>query len=308
MADISSESRGGGVVGKVVVLVLVALLVLAVPLILHFGQKRHNELGFDVERAFPESRTIVPGEAYANTAIALIEHELNGITGWRPNDFVLWGPRLWADNNSNRQLGIVQALRESTRVFKDHLTKVSSDEFDRNLVAADTAIRNDAEKFWFPSAESKLREGARHLRAYVDGLKTVPPASRPINLRNVELIRLYQAWTDLLGAAHATLFRPAIGFFTSDDDFYRAQGFAHVLHHLGLAIGREYRKELTSRPVVATLAAEANAALGKAAVMKPIVVLDGSPTSVFANHRRNLDAYINEARQKMYSIREELEK
>ena len=30
--------------------------------------------------------------------------------------------------------------------------------------------------------------------------------------------------------------------------------------------------------------------------------------SLFANHRRNLDAFINEARQKMYSIREELEK
>jgi hypothetical protein len=29
---------------------------------------------------------------------------------------------------------------------------------------------------------------------------------------------------------------------------------------------------------------------------------------VLANHRRNLDTYITEARQKMYSIREELEK
>jgi hypothetical protein len=37
-------------------------------------------------------------------------------------------------------------------------------------------------------------------------------------------------------------------------------------------------------------------------------VLNGSPDGVFANHRRNLDAYISEARQKMYSIREELER
>jgi hypothetical protein len=49
-------------------------------------------------------------------------------------------------------------------------------------------------------------------------------------------------------------------------------------------------------------------ALGKAAVIKPRIILDGSPGSLFGNHRRNLDVYIAEARQKMYSIREELEK
>ena len=41
--------------------------------------------------------------------------------------------------------------------------------------------------------------------------------------------------------------------------------------------------------------------------MKPLIVLDGSETGIFANHRHNLDAYISEARQKMYSIREELD-
>ena len=40
----------------------------------------------------------------------------------------------------------------------------------------------------------------------------------------------------------------------------------------------------------------------------PLVVMDGSPDGIFANHRKNLDAYISEARQKMYSIREELER
>jgi hypothetical protein len=42
--------------------------------------------------------------------------------------------------------------------------------------------------------------------------------------------------------------------------------------------------------------------------MKPLIVLNDSPIGIFANHRRNLDAYISEARQKMYSIREELER
>jgi hypothetical protein len=37
-------------------------------------------------------------------------------------------------------------------------------------------------------------------------------------------------------------------------------------------------------------------------------VLDGSADGLFANHRRNLDAYVVDARQLMYSVREELEK
>ena len=49
-------------------------------------------------------------------------------------------------------------------------------------------------------------------------------------------------------------------------------------------------------------------ALGKAAVLKPLIVFNGAPDGIFANHRRNLDTYVAEARQKMYSIREELQR
>jgi hypothetical protein len=300
--------RGSATRGGIAAIVIIVLLFIGGPLVLHFGQKRHDRLAWDVAAQFPPDQPIVGGEVFATTVIAIMEHELDGVTGWRPNDFVLWGPRLWADNNSNRQLGIIQALRESVRVFKDHLTKVSSNEFDPNLVAADTAFRNDAEKFWLPSAEGKFREGIRHLRAYVDGLKTTPPRSRPINQRNVELIRLFQAWSDLLGDAHANLYRQPESVWRTDDDFYHAQGFAHVMFHLVRAVAREYQHEFETKPVVRTLFDEVTAALGQAAVMKPLIVLDGAPDGLFANHRRNLDAYISEARQKMYSIREELEK
>jgi hypothetical protein len=129
-----------------------------------------------------------------------------------------------------------------------------------------------------------------------------------MNLRNAELIRLFQAWTDILGDAHASLFRDPESFLTSDDEFYHAQGVAHVMHHLMRATSHEYHKELTQRPILQTLFDEVTNALGAAAVLKPVVVLNGGPEGLFANHRRNLDAYITEARQKMYSIREELEK
>jgi hypothetical protein len=296
------------------VVIVAFALAAAVPVILHVSQRRHDVLRFSIADVYPREKAIVRGEVFASTLAALVEHELQGLAGWRPNDFVLWGPRLWADNNSNRQLGIIVAVRESTRVLKDHLTKVSSTEYDPNLVAADTAFRNDVTRLWLPSAESKLREGVRALRRYVDGLHADPPTSKPITGRNMELIRLFQAWGDLLGDAHASLFKErepdgsAVSMTRTDDYYYHAQGVAHALHHLSAAVAREYADDLVGRPALQALLDEAAGDLGHAAEAKPLVVLDGGAAGLLANHRRNLDAAIVDARQKIYSIREELEK
>jgi hypothetical protein len=80
------------------------------------------------------------------------------------------------------------------------------------------------------------------------------------------------------------------------------------MYHMMEALEREYAGQIKDDPVLKTLFDDSIDALGKAAVMKPLIVMDGSPDGLFANHRRNLDAYITEARQKMYSIREELER
>ncbi|HVB83123.1 MAG TPA: DUF2333 family protein [Candidatus Binataceae bacterium] len=281
---------------------------------LHFGQKSHDRLAYSVGQAFPADKPFVPGEIYATTLAAIMENELDRGFGWRPNDLFPWSMHVMADNNANRQLGIILAVRETTRVFKDHLTKVSSNEYDPNLVIADTDFRNDALKWILPSAESKYRDGVRHLHLYVAGLHTDPETSRELNQRNVELIRLIQTWGDMLGDAHANLYRTrkddgsAVHSWDVDDYFYHAQGYAAVMYYMMQAVKREYHQALTTKPVLAQLFDEAIDPLGKAAMMKPLVVLDGSPDGILANHRHNLDAYISEARQKLYSIREELER
>lgn len=289
-------------------------LLLAINLALHFGQKSHDRLPFDINKAFPPGKEFKPGEIYATTLAEIMEHELKDGFGWRPNDFYPWGPHVLADNNANRQLGIIMAVRETARVFKDHLTKISSNEYDNDLVVADTDFRNDASRFMLPAPEGKYRDGVAHLRAYVAGLHSTPPESSPLNQRNVELGRLLQAWGDLLGDAHANLYRTRkedgsrVRPWDVDDYFYHAQGYAHVLYYMAQAIKREYWSPLKTKPVLATLFDETIDPLGRAAMMKPLVVLDGSPDGLLANHRKNLDAYISEARQKLYSIREELER
>src|SRR5215469_7992879 len=283
-------------------------------LALHFGQIRHNNLGYDIDANFPPDKPIVPGEIYASTLAEIMDHELHTGFGWRPNDFFLWGPKIGPENNSDRQLGIIMAVRETTRILKDHLTKISSNQYDPNLVIADTDFRNDAEKWILPSAESKYDDGVKHLKMYVAGLHSTPPDSRELNTRAVELIRLIQTWTDLLGDAHANLYRSTkddgnpVHSWDCDHWFYHSQGYAHVMYHMMRALEREYAGQIKDDPVLKTLFDDSIDALGKAAVMKPLIVMNGSPDGLFANHRRNLDAYISEARQKMYSIREELQR
>jgi hypothetical protein len=292
-----------------IALAALALAVLAgAPLALHVSLRRHMRLPFDVDAAFPLERSLVGGEAFASTLAALVEHELDSPAGWRPNDLFLWGPGLGPDNNANRQLGIIRAARESARVFRDHLTKVSSTEYDPNLIDADTRLRNDERKFWFPAAETRFREGVAALRRYVAGLAATPPTSKPLTQRNVELIRLFQVWSDLLGDAHGSLLRDDTPFFATDDVFYHASGLAHVIHHLTRAVRREYAADLVGRRAVLELLDRVADSLGRAARMKPLAVLDGDPEGVLANHLRNLDAYVVDARQALYSIREELEK
>ncbi len=301
---------------SVVIIAVVGILVLWIGgnLALHFGQIRHNRLSFDINSQFPPDKPAKPGEILASSIAAIVDHELHSGFGWRPNDFYLWGPKVMADNNSDRQLGIIMAGRETMRVFKDHLTKVSSNQYDQNLVIAETDFRNDPEKWMLPSAESKYEDGVRHLQDYVAGLHTNPPTSRELNLRAVELVRLFQVWTDLLGDAHANLYRTTkddgspIHSWDCDHYFYHAQGYAHVMYYCMQALQREYQATLKDDPVLTTLFDDTIDALRKAAMMKPLIVLNGSPDGIFANHRRNLDTYISEARQKMYSIREELQR
>jgi hypothetical protein len=292
-----------------------ALVLLAViNVALHFGQIHHDRLGFDADQAYPAGKPFVPGEIYATTLAEIVDHELHSGFGWRPNDLFIWGPTLMADNNASRQIGIIMAVRESSRVFKDDLTKVSSNEYDPNLVIADTDFRNDAERWMLPSPERKYADGVEHLRMYVAGLHTNPPTSRELNQRNVELITLFEAWTDLLGDAHAMLYMTKkpdgspIRPWNDDDYFYHAQGYAHVMYYMMIAVKHEYHQTETTKPVIEQLMDETITPLQRAATMKPLIVLDGSETGIFANHRHNLDAYISEARQKMYSIREELER
>ena len=299
--------------GRVALVLGVVVLVYCAGLVaLNFGQKSHNELDLDLEVLYPADQPYVPGEIIGTSLIRIMDRELNGFFGWRPNDFFLWGPWLWADNNAHRQLGIIHAMRETTRVLRDNLTKVTAEVYDPNILNAETMFRNDASRWVLPSAESRFKKGSEALKKYVAGLKTEPQASRPLNKRNIELIRLFDAWSDILGDAHANLYREheadgsRVSMWDTDDYFYEAQGSAHVMYYVLKAVEREYGEGM--KPTVRNLLEDVLEALHSAGTLKPFVVLDGCMSCLRANHRSNLDALVAEAWTKMVLIRDELEK
>jgi hypothetical protein len=148
------------------------------------------------------------------------------------------------------------------------------------------------------------------LRRYVNNLNTDPPSSRLLNKNKAELMRLFDVWTGLLGDAHANLYRShnpdgtPVRIWQTDNYFYQAQGYAAVMYYITGALEREYADKLNSSLIQHFK--EVQDALGTAACLKPLIVLDGSADGVTANSRKNLDAYISEARDKMFSIVEEL--
>ena len=62
------------------------------------------------------------------------------------------------------------------------------------------------------------------------------------------------------------------------------------MYYMMLAIKREYHQAQSIKPVIGQLFDETIVPLQEAAMMKPVIVLDGAPAGIFANHRRNLDA------------------
>jgi len=119
-----------------------------------------------VAARYPAGQAIVGGEVYAAAVTAIMEHELDGVTAVATQRLRVVGPALWATTTRTASAHHPD-VRESVRVFKDHLTKVSSNEYDRNLVDADTAFRNSAEKLWLPVGGEQVPRG----RAQAQGLR-----------------------------------------------------------------------------------------------------------------------------------------
>lgn len=240
---------------------------------------------------------------------------------WLPND-IFW-PTVFLDNMPNFQVGMLEVVRYNTRVLRDNLSRMrTTDKLDFNVEAAFTALSNDPYKWWFPSAESKWRIAHARLTAYAKDLARGNSHFYP---RADNLVELLNQYLSLMGGVNTRLINAPrdirqtlaveggkgeagrsatvaidIPWRKIDDNFYYAQGVAYALHESFRAIMADFADVLSDKNSL-QLADKILEVLARCQ-FEPLIVFNGNPDSIFANHSLNLSGVFNDARQKINSL------
>lgn len=240
---------------------------------------------------------------------------------WLVNDR-FW-PTALLDNMPNFQIGQLEVVRYNLRVLRDNLSRMrTTDRLDLRAEAAFTAMSNDPFKWWFPSAESRWKQGYQNLAAFHSNL--VAGKSR-FYARADNLMELLGQYVSLMGGVNTRLVNAprdiretvslegdkvngaATGTVTIDipwteidDNFYYAQGVAYALYESFRAIEIDFAdvlRDKNSIPLVKKIQE-----LLRRCDFEPLFIFNGNPGSIFANHSLNLAGMFNDARQKMSSL------
>jgi hypothetical protein len=107
-----------------------------------------------------------------------------------------------------------------------------------------------ADRYWFPSPESKYKAGLDELKEYRE-----QPAKRrgPFYTRTDNLIPLLLAYEDLLGSCDDNLVKQHekdgshVSLFKADDYFFYARGVASALHTILEAVHVDFHTVIESR-------------------------------------------------------------
>jgi hypothetical protein len=244
------------------------------------------------------------------------------VDNWLPND-IFW-PTVFLDNMPNFQIGELEVVRYNIRVLRDNLTRMrTTDKLEPYAEAAFTSLSNDPYKWWFPSAESKWKRGYENLESFYRNLAAGQSHFYP---RADNLVELLNQYTSLMGGVNTRLInaprdlqetlsieerekKPSVGpavvdidipWYRIDDNFYYAQGVAYALYESFRAIRIDFMDVLTDKNSV-NLVDKILEILGRC-YFEPLIVFNGDPDSIFANHSLNLSGIFNDARQKINSL------
>ncbi len=311
------------------ILLLVVLYFISAPLVMWYEYSRAFPEFFD-PRPMPgragEAKQAEPatGVVFTDTLTTMTSRML---TAWLPNDVIY--PSIFLDNPQNFQLGQLEVIRYSVRVLRDKLSRQrTTDKIDPHVDRAFTDFSNNPHLWIFPAAETKFSDGVKALKAYRRGLLD---GSSHFYARADNFIELLDQLTSLLGGVDTRLAnaprdvgerlseetagdsysqgerrqKVAVPWRQIDDNFYFAQGVAYALYEVMLAVRWEFREVIRikrSGELVDTIIEEI-----KLADFEPLLVLNGSRDSIFANHSLKLMATLENVRQKMINLQQMLE-
>lgn len=265
------------------------------------------------------------GTVYADTLIRMGQRMM---VAWLPND-VLW-PSILLDNPQNFQLGQLEVMRYSTRVLRDKLARQrTTDKIDPEADLAFTCFSNNPKAWMLPSAEGKYLDGLKALKRYREGLTA---GGSHFYSRSDNLVELLEQLTSLLGGVDTRLAnaprdwpvrlseetagdrysqgerpeRVKVPWTQIDDNFYFARGVAYGIREVLAAVRWEF-KEIIEIKRSSELLDNIIDELGLAD-FEPLMVLNGSRDSIFANHSLSMMATLEDARQKLINLQHVLER
>ncbi|HSO20821.1 MAG TPA: DUF2333 family protein [Desulfosarcina sp.] len=248
-----------------------------------------------VEADAPAIKPAPKGAAFVEAAIEPLRYELEDRWwGWRPNDIVDL-----TDNVNNFQMGVLEVTRRTTVALAERISRTGvTDALDPNLEDAMNWFMVKASSYWFPSAESKYREGLKELEAYLNRLKN---GRATFYTRTDNLIPLLSSFEDLLGSCDENLVKQVnedgsqVSIFNADDYFFYTRGVASSMATVLEAVHHDFLLTLESRHATELLH-HAIVSCQRAAELDPWIILDRNLSSIFANHRANMAAPISHAR------------
>lgn len=298
---------------KTAVLILFLCLIIFCVIVMAVNSRKPERLSVD----YPDGD--IKGLAFIMTNQLLIEQMY---TNWLPND--LFWPTAFLDNMPNFQIGELEVFRYNIRVLRDNLSRMrTTDKLDPLAEEAFTSLSNDPYKWWFPSAESKWKKASNALKLLT---KNLVAGKSHFYARADNLVELLQQYASLMGGVNTRLINAPrdvnrvlavedtageerksqklmevdIPWRQIDDNFYYAQGVAYALHESLKAIRIDFMDVLTDKNSVALL--DKIIENLKRCDFEPLIIFNGDPASIFANHSLNLSGVFNDARQKVNSL------
>jgi len=235
------------------------------------------------------------GMAFVNALIQPLDNELNRrFYGWRPNDILNV-----TDNVNNFQLGVLEVTRRTAVILAERVSRTGSTAaFDRDLENAMNWFMIKADRYWFPSAESKYRASLDKIRNYFHRLEK---GEAQFYTRTDNLIPLLTAYQDLLGSSDENLVKSyeddgsPVSIFKSDDYFFYAKGVATAMATILEGIAKDFNVMVERRGGMQELH-HAIESCHHAMAIDPWIILNSDLSSVFANHRLNMAGAISHAR------------
>ncbi|QTA78526.1 Uncharacterized protein UCP029693, DUF2333 [Desulfonema limicola] len=233
----------------------------------------------------------VRGVAFVSACIKPLDYELNErFWGWRSNDIINI-----TDNVNNFQLGVLEVTRRTAVALTESISRTGkSDAYVPSLEYAMNWFMIKPTKYWFPSAESKYKEGLKDLKTYMDMVKT---GEAGFYRRVDNLVPLLKSYESILGSCDENLVKALgdLSFFKADDVLYYSKGVASSMKTILEAVSQDFDDTIKSVQGDDVMH-HAIVSLDHASHVDPIIVLEGKPSGLTANHRANMAASISHAR------------